>query len=382
MVQNIAWAAVQDGATHPDLTTLAHLGTSGRHPNNMYKELTNKLMPSPVTCATSTITIWCKRLGKTPISVEQVILLPHNLFSCLYHCHRDVFNKQILGGGDHEVQRFWQAAEGNPYYDQHPVSARGNHRSRCVPLFLHGDGVSTSGCGRAWAKGVDAFSWGSMLAQTSNVITSMFLIFMLFGKLMVETGNMNTFKAFERKLAHSFYWLFLGKHPKRDEHDREYPRHSAEYKKATENNGWLADGYFAVLWKIRGDLEHMSSRWRFVSTSCTTAPCSCCRADDQDGGRPWTDGRLDLAKWIETIWDNASWAAAHPDRSHIFKVLPGLGIMSWMPDMMHCLHLGCYQYAFASLLKLLTHYTLPGSHDDNCEMVWREVKQYYKDILS
>ena len=49
-------------------------------PNNMYKELTNKLMPSPVTGATSSITIWCKRLGKAPISVEQIILLPHRLF--------------------------------------------------------------------------------------------------------------------------------------------------------------------------------------------------------------------------------------------------------------------------------------------------------------
>ena len=380
MLQKIAMFAVADGAKHPDLEVMAKLGTEGRHPNNMYKQLVTKLMPSAISSALTTIKIWNKRVGKTPIQVDQPILLPHTLFSTLYHQHRDVFVKQMMGGDTNEVGKFWAAMQGNPYYEQHLVKHRRGHKGHCIPIALHGDGVSTSGCGK-WAKGVDAYSWGSLLSKSSNVITSMFLIFVIFTKFMLNHTDMDGFKAFERKLAWSLYWLFLGKWPKRDEFNREYVAGSKEYKLAHETGGWLAGGYFGVLWVLRGDLDHMSKAWGLVSTSRTTAPCSCCRADDQDDGRPWTDARLDRAAWVGTIWDNASWSAAHPDRSHIFKVLPGLGIMSFIPDVMHCLHLGCYQRIFGSTIKLLTHYILPGSAESNCDLVWQEIKQFYKDPL-
>ena len=45
-VQQIAAAAAADGCDHADLVFLSKLGSSGKYPNNMYKELNNKFRPS------------------------------------------------------------------------------------------------------------------------------------------------------------------------------------------------------------------------------------------------------------------------------------------------------------------------------------------------
>ena len=206
------------------------------------------------------------------------------------------------------------------------------------------------------------------------------MIWMFFAKLIVEGGNMNAFRTFERKLTWSLYWLFLGRHPPRDEFGVEYDRESPEGKRAHQEY-WLAEGYFGVLWVLQGDLEHMYKAWGFANSGAIgehSNPCACCRCDGNDAGTPWTDARLDVAKWVDTIFTNATWRAAFPDRSHIFQHLPGLGIEQYMPDLMHVLHLGCYQYVFASVMTLLTHYHMPQTPDKNVEVLWAHIKQAYK----
>jgi hypothetical protein len=48
-------------------------------------------------------------------------------------------------------------------------------------------------------------------------------------------------------------------------------------------------------------------------------------------------------------------------------------------DAMHVLHLGCYQYVFGSCLALLTHHHMPAAPEQNLEVIWGHIKQYYKD---
>ena len=381
VLQQIAAAAVADGVSHPDVVFLSKLGSSGRYPNNMYKELSSRLKRTPLDEAVDNFRVWQKKSNKPPIQGNQKILLPHRAFACLYKNHFDVFKANVLGGSVDEPARFWDAVKNTDAYKNHPVSKRGTHRTKAIPLALHGDGVTTSGVGKSWAKSCDAYSWRSCLSRAADALTSNFMIWMFFGKLLVEHGNMNCFKAFERKLTWSLYWLFLGRHPSRDEFGNEYDKDSPEGKRAHEEV-FLADGYFGVLWILQGDLDHMTKAWGFRNSGAIgqySHPCACCNCDGNDAGRPWTDARLDVAKWLETVFTNATWQAAFPDRSHIFKFLPGLGIEQYMPDLMHVLHLGCYQYVFGSVMALLTHHHMPGSPDKNAEVLWGHIKQFYKD---
>ena len=382
VVQQIAAAAVADGVSHADVVFLSKLGTSGRHPNNMYKELTRKLKDTPLTEALDNISVWQKKANSAPVRVSQLIMLPHRAFASIYKSFPQVFQQNILGGGADEPTRFWRAVEHTDAYKNHPVSSRETHRTKAVPLALHGDAVTTSGVGKSWANSCEAYSWRSCLSRAEIAITSNFLIWMYFVKLLVKSGNLNAFKAFERKLTWSLYWLFLGRHPVRDEFGVEYERDTPEGRRAHEEV-WLADGYFGVLWVLQGDLDHMSKAWGFANPGSIgkhSHPCACCGCDGDDAGKPWTDGRLDVAKWLATVWTNATWRAAFPDRSHIFKHLPGLGIEQYIPDLMRILHLGCYQYVFGSVMALLTHHHMPQTPEKNLEVLWASIKDAYKAL--
>ena len=60
VLQQIAAAAVADGASHPDVVFLSKLGSSGKYPNNMYRELTQRLKPAPLDEAVDKFIVWQK----------------------------------------------------------------------------------------------------------------------------------------------------------------------------------------------------------------------------------------------------------------------------------------------------------------------------------
>jgi hypothetical protein len=382
-VQQIAAAAAADGCDHADVVFLSTLGSSDKYPKNMHKELNNKFRPSPLRESIDEICVWQKKSSKPPIHVHQKIMLPHRVFAALHKHYYNVFKLNIMGGNADEPGRFWEAMQGNPVYHNHPVSKRGTHKTHAIPFALHGDAVATSGCGKSWAKSCEAYSWRSLLSMQANAITSNYLIWRLLGKLLLKGGNLHAFNVFERKLTWSLYWLFLGRWLTRDEFGVEYAKDSTEGKLAHEEK-WLAGGYFGVLWLLQGDLEHMAKAWGFANSGSIghdRNPCACCLANGNDEDKPWTDGRLDVAAWTRIVFTNATWAAAFPNRSYIFRNLPGLGIEQCVPDVMHVLHLGCYQYVFGSCLALLTHHHMPAAPEQNLEVIWGRIKQYYKERM-
>lgn len=58
-----------------------------------------------------------------------------------------------------------------------------------------------------------------------------------------------------------------------------------------------------------------------------------------------------------------------------------MGIQSFIPDVLHVFHLGAYQRSFGSIIKYLTHHKLPGSIDENIEVVWSEIKAAYEALF-
>ena len=364
-IQAIAHAAVSDGATHPQLTALAQVGCQGRFPANCHRDVASAMQTVATQNCLSSMRVHLKKLPNGIVSAEHKLLLPHEMFSMLYHKHRDQFQMRILGGSQSRIPEFWAGMGNHPGYLDHPVRSRANHTEMCVPLSIHSDGVPVSGLGKTWSRSVDVWSWSSILG-VGNTIATNFLIYILYWKLIVKVQGMDLYHEFIQRLTWSLYWLWLGRWPTRN-----WKNEPMDYDLAGEP---LAGGYFGTLWVIRGDLEQMNKAFGLAHHS-SSSPCSLCQANTTS--TPWTDPNVEEAAWKGTIWTNTSWKLANQQRHPLFQ-LPGVGILSYVPDIMHTLHLGAFQYTFASILKLIVSKIMPGKEDTNLEVVWVKIKNYYE----
>ena len=101
-------------AIRDDLKMIATLGSTGRHDNNMHRDLTNRLEES-------WITTWYCKLPLKPMSayrlsvhmLTQVMLLPHLLFSCMGNFYPAAFVKLICPSAD-RLEEFWTSMAGSP----------------------------------------------------------------------------------------------------------------------------------------------------------------------------------------------------------------------------------------------------------------------------
>ncbi len=364
-IQAIAQAGLADGIDKVDLKELASAGSA--------KNLQDKLPQTPIRDALSGMTGFMKRSTGGIVKTTQTLLLPHTLFAALYEFDKSVFVDKLCGGDPAHIGKFWSCMKNHPMYvdPAHPLHVRSDHTSRCIPLGLHGDGVSVIGINKSWGKSVDALSWCSLLSKGSTLTTN-FLIYLMWWQFVIDAANMNIWNAFTNKLAWSFYWLFVGKWPTRDENGNQYDPESVLGQKGGTP---LAGGFYAVLWLLKGDLEYMSKAWGFANPGAAER-CSCCQANITDV--PWTDGRPD-AVWRSTVWTLGTWLARFPDRPVLFKQVPGLSILSFIPDIMHTMHLGTYKYFLGSVLELLTHHVMDESPEKNLDRIWQMIQKAYRD---
>lgn len=370
VVQQCAAAAVADGAKGPELLMLSKLGTKGLYQQNCHAELLRKVKPSRLDTSMAFIHTWVRRGAQSITRVSHPILLPHIVFSLLYSDYKEGFELRMLGGARGNVRKFWESMTNHPSYQDHPAKLRPDHVDMCVPLAIHADGTPVIGAGRAWAKSLDIYSWGSVLCKSSTKEMHM-LMYMFFPQMQVNVGGKEAAGELAKMLRWSLYWLFIGCWPKRDPDGNAYADGTPEARQAGQP---LAGGWYATLWIIRGDLDEMAKSFKLRHPS-SRQPCSVCKADT--GAIPWTDGNPITARWIPTTWRPQEWLDAHPDRHALFT-LPGVSITTYVPDMMHCFHLGAYQYAFGSILKFLTHEVLAGRKEDNLQQVWECISTYYR----
>ena len=89
-IQKVAAAAAADGLQHPEIERLKSLGSYGRYPNNVHRDLVNQLVKPPIQDAIGNITLLHK-YNLSFISTTQSILLPHELFASMYTHHRGKF---------------------------------------------------------------------------------------------------------------------------------------------------------------------------------------------------------------------------------------------------------------------------------------------------
>lgn len=209
-VQQFASAACKDidciGVAAPqDLQFLSGLGTSGIWKNNMHKELM-KWANSRCSMAPST-KAFIK--FKAPYGNQlQSMLLPHQLFSTLYHEYHASW-KQIILPSKARLEEFWHLQKQHPAYST--MTSIPDFQSKMVPLALHGDGTTVVGLGKIWSRQLTIFSWNSMLGLGSTKDLQLHL-----WSVFDETMNEQTLDDWWTLLGWSLTWLRKGLWPNKD----------------------------------------------------------------------------------------------------------------------------------------------------------------------
>lgn len=340
---------------------LAALGRRGAIPSNIHRDL-SRAMPVPSMPAPHSFIVPLKHsvLGFMHKSLD--MLLPHELFSAIYHYYPAAWRDCICPSVD-RLGLFWRSVQSGPHFGGHPVRHRENFRSKCVPLSLHGDGTPAMGVGKAWSKMIDVWSWSSVLV-TGPTVLNVFFIFCVHTVLQCTREGHDTLGVCFKKMVWSFTCLWNGTWPTTDWNGM--PIHDS--RAGTP----LAGGFFAAIWVLLGDLDYVAKDLRLPNSN-SLAPCCLCPANSST--IPWYDFRLS-ARWLREIYTEHAWRASGWAVCEIFKI-PGVSQHSCYPDWMHAKHLGSDKVLLGSVLYLLVNFILPGEPETNLSVVWAGIQLFY-----
>ena len=366
MLQKVAEAACADGARHPHLDKLSAIGSHGRHPGNTHRDLLRLLKAPIVPAALTDWNVWMKLPFMKTAQMSQKFVLPHALFSHIYSHDFGLFEQVFLGGNQDRLVEFWSQVGTTKHYESSHIVTRPDHKTRCIPLGLHGDGVTVTGVGRSWGKQADVYSWTSLLAAGPSKMV-IFLIWACYQQNLSVADDKNTMDEFWAMLVWSLKALERGMWPTHDHNGVEISGGPA---------GSLAGGYYGTMWCLKGDLDYFAKCLHLENANSNT-PCMLCQCNKTD--TPWTAVNPDTAEWITTMWSEDDWQASHPAVASIFD-LPGVGFSCICPDWMHTKHLGVDQYFYGSVLMLLTHEVdggrlMAGRPDQNLATLWEDMKK-------
>ncbi len=76
--------------------------------------------------------------------------------------------------------------------------------------------------------------------------------------MLLATDDVDTMSTVWSNIIWSLYWLSVGLHPDRDVNGRMYDESDGDLYRV--RNTQLADGFFAVLWVVRADIDWLKNR--------------------------------------------------------------------------------------------------------------------------
>ena len=374
-VQALAAAACSDGLLHPSVVKLSNIGAKGRFPGNTHRDLLkitgqdNVLLES---VSTYQVRVQVKKNVSKEIDLQ--FLLPHKLFSTLYHSLPQAFRDSLLGGKPTNIGNFWDAMQHHPNLLARPELQGRPDLKKIVPLALHGDGVAYMQANRAGSKSLEVLSWCSLLSRGPTKANS-FLMFALCKTVVKEGVFSPTWSRVWKILTWSLEALAEGRWPLSDWEGKPFDDEtSVDFLSRGKP---LVAGYSAVVFVVRADLEFLSNHFK-LNSPASNNPCTLCRADRQMTSMPWTDCRW-TAAWRGSVWVASEWAEANPN-CHVFFKMAGSGLDLVFPDLMHTKHLGTDQVLLGSVLSWLIKHYLGGTVAENLEVVWDFIQSWFKDL--
>jgi hypothetical protein len=162
----------------PALSAVAGLGSSGRYPANVHRELMIWLgEPATGKAVTVPVPIRIAKPGRMAALQElnMGIILPHVEFAQLFEKSRSVFNKYVLGneeGRSDALRAFWEGAlsRNDPRLTGRPMCLRPGWQEAAVPLAIHGDAVACISVGKPGTQSLDTVSWASAVAVGTTLL--------------------------------------------------------------------------------------------------------------------------------------------------------------------------------------------------------------------
>ena len=170
-----------------------------------------------------------------------------------------------------------------------------------------------------------------------------------------------------RRLAWSLTALFHGVFPELDDLGKPWPAGSLDEARA---GSALADGYRAVLYVLKGDLDYIYKSLG-LPNSGATEPCAWCPCNLTT--LPWWDMRLCL-----TLQNHLYTAATVLINMCVLFSLPGTSLMCISPDWTHDKNLGTDMYFYGSVMHILVYQVLTGTPASNLERITAQIKAAYK----
>ena len=118
------------------------------------------------------------------------MLLPHLVFSSIYHNHKNAWGKVMLPSPE-RLGEFWKLQTKHPSYKNNP-SLRDNPQfaQKLIPLSLHGDGTPVLGVGKIWSRQLTIFSFNSHLGLgTAKDRLSLSALYLSFSRFLLGLSN-------------------------------------------------------------------------------------------------------------------------------------------------------------------------------------------------
>ena len=174
-----------------------------------------------------------------------------------------------------------------------------------VPLMLHGDAAPCLAVGKAGSKSFDVCSMQGVLSEGPTREVKLYL-FGLFESSKSGGASGPTMHKIWKRVLWSFHYLQLGIWPLVDDNGDAYPAGCAEASKAGTP---LAEGFRAVLWLLKQDIEHTSSKYGLAHHS-SNEPCPLCPANRGQLSMRFNNFRKDAA-WKRKLFTYAIWKSRY-----------------------------------------------------------------------
>lgn len=375
-IREIAHLAVLDGASHPELAKLAQAGNFGQQAGNVHRDIVTNFCKSfnfAEPCLVETQAIDPK--SSVEEDVKAAMFLPHIMFSNLGTHYHEQFSQMFAVD---RLASFWTTARStnDDRFFQHPMLHFDSWQSKCIPIFMHADGVEFQN-----RDTLLAWSWGCLLSSAASLDSH--LLIALFPK---SCTCEKTWPPIMKLLVWSLNSMMAGKHPDKDADGRPLTKESVFFKQ--KGMDLVPGGYRGILWSLQGDHDMFSNvlklpHWR------NAHPCWECDCTQSSEHFPVEKHYKVLQPRLQNLIlvDTAS-AIANPKSNHpIFKI-PGVTSRIVRHDLLHILwHNGIYGHLLGSILHYMCWrdpYTRPQAVTPakRLAVIFELVQKFYRENQS
>ena len=187
-----------------------------------------------------------------------------------------------------------------------------------------------------------------------------------------------------RSLINSFKIAESGVFPHHDEFGREY----VDGVEGTHKGELIANGYFFVLWLVKGDIEHLQNHYQVPGHWSSDNPCLQCPCTRSIGPSAWTSMGPD-STWTNSlflsreVWEgHCRLVGKHPNALFQRRVCGGMGLMLFNHhrDELHVMALGIDSHILGNVIWLCIFIDILNDipRKDRMDVFWQNVCYQYR----